>query len=103
MKKMLVGGFLFLVGIIFYLAIHIPAAKYAAELGGWSTPPGKLGTALRDMGGTAPTRYSIFFIVIGFLLLMYGTFENEVNALAVKLYAASRKAVQKWKERQSQE
>jgi hypothetical protein len=36
MKKILAGGIMLIVGAAIYLTIHIPAAKLASNLGGWS-------------------------------------------------------------------
>jgi hypothetical protein len=47
LKKIIAGGILLISGIILYLGIHIPAAIQASKLGGWSIPPGRLGTALK--------------------------------------------------------
>lgn len=68
-------------GLILYLSIHIPAAKEAANLGGWSTPPGRLGTALETMGGTTPINYSILFMTVGIILIILGAFSDEIHRL----------------------
>lgn len=50
MKKVIAGGLFLISGVILYISVHIPAASLAATLSGWSSPPGKLGTALAEMG-----------------------------------------------------
>lgn len=91
MKKLVAGGILLFTGVIMYLAIHVSAVETASHLGEWSTPPGRLGTAMDEFGGEVPTRYSIFLAVIGFLLLFWGVFEDEIRKwveLMVKYFKA---------------
>lgn len=77
MKKVIAGGILLFCGIILYLGIYIPAAFHAAKLSGWSTPPGRLGTALNEMGGAAALNYSVMIIVAGMILIVWGCFGAE--------------------------
>jgi hypothetical protein len=79
MKKILAGGIMLIVGAAIYLTIHIPAAKLASNLGGWSNALGRLGTALNVMGGTEPTNYSIFLMILGVILLLLGAFGDEIK------------------------
>ncbi len=46
----MIGGFLFVSGILLYTGIRIAAVLYMKELTGWSTPPGRYGTALEQIG-----------------------------------------------------
>jgi len=85
MKKIVAGGFLLLVGAIIYLTIHTPAAKLASNLGGWTTPPGRFGTALNEMGGTQPISYSIFLMILGVILILLGAFSDEIKYIKSKL------------------
>jgi len=86
MKKIVAGGILILTGAMIYLTIHVPAAKLASNLGGWTTPPGRLGTALQQMGGTQPTRYSIWLMVVGVILILLGAFGEEIKFISDKLW-----------------
>lgn len=85
MKKVVAGGIFLLVGAMLYLGIHIPAAKLASNLGGWSTPPGRFGTALEQMEGIQPTVYSILFMMLGVILLLIGAFSDDVKSIKNKL------------------
>ncbi|MEK4512140.1 hypothetical protein [Paenibacillus sp. FSL K6-2524] len=78
MKKIITGGILLCCGIILYLGGYIPAAHYASELGGWSTPPGRLGTALEATGGKSAINNSMIMMIIGFFLLAWGCFSDEI-------------------------
>lgn len=77
MKKVIAGGLFLLSGITLYISVHIPAAILASKLGSWSTPPGRLGTALEEMGGTATRNGSMILMFIGALLILWGAFEEE--------------------------
>ncbi|CAM4048314.1 hypothetical protein COLU111180_20790 [Cohnella lubricantis] len=101
MKKVIAGGILLFAGMALYLGIHIPAAEIASNLGGWSTPPGRLGTALQEVGGVAPTGYSIFLIVIGILILLWGAFDDEIKKL-IKITAQYARTVQEARQTDNQ-
>lgn len=77
MKNVIAGGIFLFCGVILFLGIYIPAAFQAAKLGGWSTPPGRLGTALNEMGGAAAMNYSVIIIVAGIILIVWGCFGAE--------------------------
>ncbi|TJY43071.1 hypothetical protein E5161_04015 [Cohnella pontilimi] len=85
MKKIVAGGIILFCGIILYLGIHIPAAYHASKLGSWSTPPGRLGTALNEMGGATATYYSVIMIIGGMILLVWGCFDDEITSALKKL------------------
>jgi hypothetical protein len=84
LKKIIVGGILLFSGIILYLGIYIPAARHASILGGFATPPGRLGTALNEMGGTTAFHYSKVMIICGIFLLLWGCFGEEVIGLIIR-------------------
>lgn len=84
MKKIIVGGILLFSGIILYLGIYIPVALHASILGGWTTPPGRLGTALNEMGGTTAFNYSIVMIICSIILLLWGCFEEDVKKMIIR-------------------
>jgi hypothetical protein len=85
MKKIIAGGILLLVGAIIYLTIHTPAAKYSLTLGSWPISLGRLGTALNEMGGTQPTNFSIFLMILGLILILIGAFSDEIKYIINKL------------------
>ena len=72
MKKIIVGGIFLFCGVILFLGAYIPAAQYVGKLVGWSTPPGKLGTALNDIGGVSVVNYSVTLMIVGVVLLLWG-------------------------------
>lgn len=73
MKKVLAGGFMMLSGILLFIGVHIPAAQYSSKLTGWTTPPGRYGTAIIDTGGTSPLIISIILCFLGLLLMIWGS------------------------------
>jgi hypothetical protein len=85
LKKIVAGGILLFCGIILYLGIHIPAAYHATKLGGWTTPPGRLGTALNEMGGTTASNNSVIMIIVGLILLVWGCFGDDLISILRKL------------------
>lgn len=78
MKKIISGGILMLCGVILYLGAFIPAALYATKLGGWSTPPGRLGTALEATGGTTTIENATIIIISGIVLIIFGCFGEAI-------------------------
>lgn len=78
MKKIIVGGILLFCGVILYLGIHIPASHHALKLSGWTTPPGRIGTALNEMGLASAANYSVILIIVGIILLLWGCFVDEI-------------------------
>ncbi|MCM3631671.1 hypothetical protein M3194_30785 [Paenibacillus glycanilyticus] len=89
MKKIIVGGILLFTGIILFLGVYILAARHSSTLGSWTTPPGRLGTALNEMGGTTAFHNSIIMIVCGIILLLWGCFEDDIVKL-IKLIVKKR-------------
>ncbi|PJN56414.1 hypothetical protein PAEVO_31370 [Paenibacillus sp. GM2FR] len=87
MKKVVAGGFLLISGIILYLSVHIPATLFASKLGSWTTPPGRLGTALAEMGAVAAINGSIILIISGVVVILWGAFEDEL----IRLYKYSKR------------
>lgn len=81
MKKVVAGGLFLISGVILYISAHIPAAFLAFKLGSWSTPPGRLGTALEEMGGAATRNGSIILIISGVIVILWGAFEDELIRL----------------------
>lgn len=85
MKKIIVGGILMFNGVILFLGVYIPAALYATKLGGWSTPPGPLGTALSVTGGKTALDISISIMICGICLLAWGCFGEAIIRILKKL------------------
>ncbi|GIP32786.1 hypothetical protein [Paenibacillus sp. J2TS4] len=79
MKKIWAGGILLFNGVILFLGIYIPAAIYASRLTGWTTPPGRLGTALGEMGGTIPFVCSILMMILGIIFILWESFSRGIS------------------------
>jgi hypothetical protein len=77
MKKVIAGGFILLSGIILYIGIHISASLFLPILNGWSTPPGRFGTALRESGGFTVNIFAIILCVLGLLIIIYECYLRE--------------------------
>lgn len=89
MKKIISGGMFLFSGVLLFLCAYIPAAIIAANLGGWSTPPGRLWTALEKTGGINLWYGSIVLIVVGILLILLGCFGEDVKKLLKNRYPGS--------------
>lgn len=78
MKKVLIGGFLFVSGILLYIGIHISTAIFMTEVKAWSTPPGRYGTALEEIGGQAEINISIILCIVGIALMMWDGMRKSI-------------------------
>jgi len=78
MKKIAAGGILLFCGVLLYLGVYIPASMEAVKLSGWSTPPGRLGTALQEIGGTTPIVFAIIMMAAGACLLLWGCLLDDI-------------------------
>lgn len=79
MKKIIAGGILFLGGIALYLGIYLPALELGLTLGGFTTPPGRIGSALEITEGNTPMVYAIGSMVFGFMLMVWGALKDELT------------------------
>lgn len=65
MKKVLIGGFLSLIGSIWCLVGFFAAAANVQTVTEWSTPPGRFGTSMLEC-------HMVWPVVLGGLLLLLG-------------------------------
>ena len=65
MKKVLIGGFLSLIGSIWCLVGFLAAAANVQTVTEWSTPPGRFGTSMLEC-------HMVWPVVLGGLLLLLG-------------------------------
>lgn len=77
MKRTLIGGFLSLLGTIWGLAILLGAANNFSETTAWSTPPGRFGTTLVNMGLVFPLVLAMLLFVLGLAILVYEFFKKD--------------------------
>ena len=63
MKRVLIGGFLSIIGSIWALAIIISAGYNLAS--GWSTPPGRFLTTVSDLDLSLVFGLSVVFVILG--------------------------------------
>lgn len=68
MKRVLIGGFLMLIGTIWGLAICIFCGMNLTDA--WPTPPGRFLTTVSETGMTLPFVLAIVFIVLGFAIFV---------------------------------
>lgn len=94
MKKIVAGGILFLGGIILYLGIYLPALELGLTLGGFTTPPGRIGSALEITEGNTPMFYAIGCMVLGFMLMVWGALKDELRKT---YYYVKRKLIHLWR------
>ncbi|MFC4810378.1 hypothetical protein [Paenibacillus sp. GCM10023250] len=71
MKRMLMGGFLLMGGILLYVGTAIAAAVYASNLTFWEPAAGRFRTALHETGGAWAHGLAIGLAVIGLAILVY--------------------------------
>ncbi|KGP74547.1 hypothetical protein [Pontibacillus yanchengensis] len=78
MKRLtFIGAIVFMGGIFLFGMIHLATANYIPSMSGWSGPPGKFQQVRNEIGANTPYILSIFFVIIGLLLL----FHKEVKAI----------------------
>ena len=75
MKKVLVGGFLALVGSIWGAAIFITCGMNLT--GGWSTPPGWLLSTVSEMDLTLPLVLAVILTLAGLVILVKEYFTKD--------------------------
>lgn len=75
MKKVLIGGFLSLIGTIWGLAIIIFVGNNLTS--GWSTPPGRFLTTVVEVGMVAPAVIALTFLLLGLLAMVIEYFKEE--------------------------
>ena len=75
MKRVLIGGFLMLIGTIWGLAICIFYGMNLTDA--WPTPPGRFLTTVSETGMTLPFVLAIVFIVLGFAIFVKEYFTKD--------------------------
>lgn len=75
MKRVLIGGFLMLIGTIWGLAICIFCGMNLTDA--WPTPPGRFLMTVSETGMTLPFVLAIVFIVLGFAIFVKEYFTKD--------------------------
>lgn len=75
MKRVLIGGFLMLIGTIWGLAICIFCGMNLTDA--WPTPPGRFLTTVSETGMTLPFVLAIVFIVLEFAIFVKEYFTKD--------------------------
>ena len=75
MKRVMIGGFLSLIGSIWTLAVMFAASNNLVS--GWATPPGRFLTTVSQMGLIPIFVIAIFIVVFGLLILAIEFIKNE--------------------------
>ncbi len=75
MKRVLIGGFLMLIGTIWGLAICIFCGMNLTDA--WPTPLGRFLTTVSETGMTLPFVLAIVFIVLGFAIFVKEYFTKD--------------------------
>lgn len=78
MRKIIIGSVFIISAVILYSFVHLSASIYLPNITGWSTPPGRFGTALSETGGVLPASLSIVMGVIGFMLISMDFFRKII-------------------------
>ncbi len=77
MKKVLIGGFLSLVGTMWGLAVTVFVGNNLTAA--WSTPPGRFLTTVIEAGMTVPLLISFTFLLTGLLIMGIEYFRREIK------------------------
>ena len=75
MKKVLIGGFLSIIGSIWALAMA-PVVE-SNLVSSWSTPPGRLLTTVQEMGLMAVFLVAVFLVIFGIFILLAELLRKE--------------------------
>ena len=75
MKKVLIGGFLSLLGSIWALAIMFIAENHLVST--WTTPPGRFLTALAEMKLVLLFALAVLFVVLGIAIMAIEFFRKD--------------------------
>lgn len=75
MKKVIIGGFLSLIGAIWGLGIIILAGNNLTS--GWSTPPGRFLTTVIEIGMVIPMIMSLVFLLFGLFAMGTEYFKKD--------------------------
>lgn len=77
MKRVLIGGFLMLIGTIWGLAICIFCGMNLTN--GWSTPPGQFFSTISEVGLSRPLVLAVIVTLIGLAILVKEYFTRDKN------------------------
>lgn len=75
MKRVLIGGFISLIGSIWALAIIFLAGNNLTS--GWSTPPGRLLTTISELDMMLLFVVSVALVLLGIVLMIIEYFRKE--------------------------
>lgn len=75
MKRVLIGGFLSLLGTIWGLAVIVFVGNNLVS--GWSTPPGRFLTTVSETGMTFPLIFAVLFLGLGLIIMAVEFFKKE--------------------------
>jgi hypothetical protein len=77
LKRVLVGGFLALIGSIWGAAIFIACGMNLVS--GWSTPPGRFFSTVSEVGLTLPLVFAVIVMLVGLVILVKEYFTKDKN------------------------
>ena len=75
MKRVLIGGFLSLIGSIWAMAVLFVAGSYLTS--GWTTPAGSFMTTVAETGLSEVFGMAILFVVLGIVIMMVELFRRD--------------------------
>lgn len=77
MKRVIIGGFLSLLGTIWGLAVLFSAENNLVS--NWSTPPGRLFSTMMQMGTMPVFIIALIFVGFGLGIMSYEFFKKDKN------------------------
>jgi hypothetical protein len=84
MKKIMIGGFLFVSGILLYTGIRIAVVLHMKEVTGWSIPPGRYGTALEQIGAKKDIVAALGLCTLGIVLMLWDGGKKWLETITAK-------------------
>lgn len=77
MKRVLIGGFLALIGTIWCMGGLAGSAANVYNVTAWSTPPGRFGTAMLQSGMVWPVVLGGLLLAVGLVVMGVEYFRKE--------------------------
>ena len=75
MKRVLIGGFLSLIGSMWSMVVMVIAGNNLTSK--WTTPPGRLMTTVAEMGLTGVFGMALLLVILGIVVMLVELFRRD--------------------------